>query len=143
MRLPQPPRRTFPQGVARAVADVIEALEADRTVHLYRWTAFGSSTDLCAALTTGWSQWRLGDLASLSPAALDATHRFFEESERWRTWMQHTEAMPATFEARYDAALARLRPLADDAITALGGAPDPLPPPGFPSWWGRAWPDTV
>ncbi|MFM2161076.1 MAG: hypothetical protein RLZZ383_588 [Pseudomonadota bacterium] len=143
MRLPQPPKRTFPQTVARAVADVVEALEADRAVHLYRWTAFGSSVDLCDALTTRWPQWRVGELATLPPEALDAVHRFFEEADRWRTWMQHTEAMPATFEGRYDAAVARLRPLADAAITALGGAPDPTPPPGFPSWWGRAWPDAV
>lgn len=143
MRLPQPPRRTFPQRVARAIADVIEGLEADRALHLYRWTALGSAADLIDQLTTPWPRWHVGDLANLSTEALDAIHPFFEEAERWRAWMSHTEAMPATFEARYDAAYARLKPLADAAILALGGAPEPTPPPGFPSWWGRAWPGAV
>lgn len=132
-RLQKP--RTVAQRLALDIHRGLEALEHDRSFALGTFAAWRSKEPLLEALATTWHELPAAELLALTPRQLTTTDAYFREHGRFALWVRSTEAMPATLETRYDAALALLIPLGRAAVDTLGGVPEDTPPPP-PDRWG-------
>jgi hypothetical protein len=83
------------------------------------WSLYQSNEILISALANSWRTLSVEDLLSLDEAQLAAAEPLFETVERFRLWLTHTDAMPATLEGRLTALIDEIIPLAEVAVLAL------------------------
>lgn len=117
------PKRTPAQRLALELHTIVDRLDRDRAFAVEAWNAWRLREPLLDALATPWPAWSTDELLDLDDDQLLLVDTFFDELGRALTWARTTEAMPATLEARYEAARQRLGSLAQAAIDALGGLP--------------------
>lgn len=117
------PRHTPAQRLALEIHAVADRVVRDRPFLLEAWSAWRERQPLLEALATTWPAWPVEDLLALDAKQLLHVTVFFEEVARVTTWARTTDAMPATLETRWDLAVERLTPLAEAAVTSLGGLP--------------------
>lgn len=117
------PAHTPAQRLALEIHAVVDRMDRDRPFVMEAWNAWRERQPLLDALASSWEGWPTDALLDLDEHALIAVDAFFDELARATTWARTTDAMPATLEARYEAAQLRLGQLADAALHALGGLP--------------------
>jgi hypothetical protein len=83
------------------------------------WSLYQSNEILISALANSWRTLSVEELLSLDEAQLAAAEPLFETVERFRLWLTHTDAMPATLEGRLTALIDEIIPLAEVAVLAL------------------------
>lgn len=88
------------------------------------WSLYQSNEIFMKALTTSWRDLTLDELLTLDEDQLAAVEPLFETVERFRLWLTHTDAMPATLEGRLTALVDEITPLADAAVQVLNASPE-------------------
>ncbi|MCB9665142.1 MAG: hypothetical protein H6732_13605 [Alphaproteobacteria bacterium] len=123
------------EQLASELAAVIDRLTLDTPHALQFWASYKDKEPLLDLVRVSWQRLRADELLTLEPTVLHAATLAFDEIERFGLWLRETETAPALMERRLEAARARLVPLAEAALQALGGPPsDPGPPDWLDTW---------
>jgi hypothetical protein len=128
--------RTTAQRLAAEIDRVVRVLVADRAHAVATFDAWRSKDVLLEALATSYRDEPASTLLDLDVEQIAAVEAFFREHARFATWARTTDVMPATLDARYEAALTILVVLGAEAVALLGGVPEDEAPPAAPSSWG-------
>jgi len=109
---------------------LVQDLEARRDLLVMVWGKHRARAPFLETSFTRWKTLSFADLAVLDPAEIGPLDAFYREISNLRLYLAWTEDMPRQLSVVYDQSLVRLRPLAEQALTALGEPPvesAPLP----------------
>ncbi len=110
--------------LALEIARIVDDLELRRDFLLKMWAKHRDRTPFLDTVFNRWKTVGLPDLAELGPEEVAATDAFYRKIDDFRLYMAYTQDMPVTMGERYDFMLPRIRAWGEQAIDALGGAPD-------------------
>ncbi len=112
---------------------LVQDLEARRDLLVRIWGKHRARAPFLDSSFTRWKTLGFSELAVLDPAEIEPLDAFYRELSNLQLYLAWTEDMPRQLSLIYDQSMARLRPLAEQALTALGEPPlEPAPLP-----WGE------
>lgn len=110
--------------VALEIARIVDDLELRRDFLLRMWSKHRDRRPFLDTVFNRWKTVGFPDLAELEPAEVATVDMFFRKIDEFRLYVSYTQDMPTTLGERYDFMVPRLRAWGEQAIDALGGAPE-------------------
>ena len=126
--------RDVRSDVVHDITSVMDRFAHDRFWAVTYWDAYRDKSAMLDICDSRWTQWSADELLTLAGDELRAVYAFYDTLARFRLWVRHTEAMPATLEVRYDAAHEALAPMAHKALQMLGPVPERPAAVVLPDW---------
>lgn len=111
--------------IALEIDRLLDDLERRRDFLIDVWGHHRARAPFLETTFSRWTTLGFQDLALLDVIELDLVTAFYRELDDLRLYLAHTADMPRALTLRYDASLARLGRIGDEALGALGGAPSP------------------
>ncbi len=111
--------------IALEIDRLLDDLERRREFLIEVWGNHRARGPFLDSTFSRWTTLGFPDLVRLETQELDLVSAFYRELDDLRLYLGHTEDMPRGLTVRFDASLARLQRLGDEALGALGGAPSP------------------
>jgi len=111
--------------IALEIDRLLDDLDRRRDFLIEVWGHHRARAPFLESTFSRWGTLGFVDLVLLETQELDLVSAFYRELDDLRLYLGHTSDMPRALAVRFDASLARLQRLGDEALGALGGAPSP------------------
>jgi len=118
---PSPP--ALRQQTLAEMERLVSELRQDADWLLLQWHLYRSRDALLTATQHGWRERSVDELWHLASPTVDIAEAFFQRLDRYRDWLRHTDAMPATLRERHDRTVDALTRILDEARPLLDPAP--------------------
>ncbi len=110
--------------LALEIARIVDDLELRRDFLIKMWSRHRDRQPFLDTVFNRWKTVGFPDLSELEPDEVAACDAFFRKVDEFRLYFAYTQDMPTTLGDRYDFMVARLRAWGEQALDALGGAPE-------------------
>ena len=110
--------------LAMEIARIVDDLELRRDFLVRMWSKHRDRKPFLDTIFNRWKTVGFPDLTELDPSEVAAVDGFFRKVDEFRLYVSYTQDMPTTLTERYDFMVPRLRAWGEQAIDALGGAPE-------------------
>ena len=109
---------------ALEVARIMDDMKHRRDFLLRMWSRHRDRNPFLDTIHNRWKTVGFPDLADLDPETVASVDGFFRKVDEFRLYVAYTQDMPTTMADRYDFMVVRIRAWGEQAIDALGGAPE-------------------